>query len=57
MIQQCRGLCVCVEGGVLGAGQSEIWSRAAQGSCRFEREQRPACVESVEEEEEEAVST
>lgn len=52
---------MCVEGGVLGTGQTEMWSRpgwAAHGSCRFEGEQRPACVESEEEEEEEeAVST
>lgn len=45
---------MCFEGGVLGAGQLEVWSRpgrAAHGSCRFEGEQRFACVESVEEEE------
>lgn len=51
-------MCVCVEGGVLSVGLMEMWSRlgrAAHESCRFEGEQRPACVRSIEEEEAEAV--
>lgn len=41
-------VCVFVEGGVLSVGQMEMWSRpgrAAHGSCKFEGEQRHACVE------------
>lgn len=38
---------LCVEGGALSAGQTELWSRpgrAAHGCFRFEGEQRSTCV-------------